>query len=547
MKRTILIGLLTLVALLAVACGPAATPTPAPTPTPPKPTPVPPTPTPKPVTLVVARNMDIRTLDPQRQYEIAPPMIMKAAYENLVTFGGGGQDFTKIEPFLADKFDISADGLTYTFKLRKGIKFHTGNEMTAADVVFSFQRLGNLKDNPAWLFSDHVKDIKAVDDLTVQITLKEPNAAFLSMLVSPNFAIVDSKAVKAKGGTDAADADKTDKATDWLDQNSAGTGPYILKGWTRNVEVVLEKNPAYWRAPAKIDRIVLRQVADATTQRQMVERGDVDIAQNLDADLIAEFKKAGKGQVIEGATMDIMYLAMTTNKDISKELANKKVRQAISYAIDYDGIVKGLMKGAAVQLPSIIPLGLLGTDPGMALKQDVAKAKALLKEAGLEKGFKVKMSFPTATFVGGLSAETLAAKLQSDLKAIGVTLELEPRETVAWRADYRAGKLAITIADWTPDFLDSHGWAVPFAVKGASAAKRVHYDNPEAAKLATDAGMITDAAKRAEMYKKVQTILIDDAAFVGLYQPKALIAIGPTVKGYVFSPVYGVDFYLVSK
>lgn len=550
MKHSVLTGLFLLLVVLIVACAPAVTPTPAP-PTPTKPPvpspPVPPTPAPKPVTLVVARNMDIRTLDPHRQYEIAPPMIMKAAYENLVAFGDGGQNFTKIEPFLAEKFDISADGLTYTFKMRKGIKFHTGNEMTADDVVFSFQRLGNLKDNPAWLFSDHVKEIKAVDPTTVQITLKEANAAFLSMLVSPNFAIVDSKAVKAKGGTDAADADKTDKATDWLDQNSAGTGPFILKGWTRNVEVILEKNPAYWRAPAKIDRIVLRQVADATTQRQMLERGDVDVAQNLDADLIAEFKKSGKGQVVEGTTMDMVYLAMTTNKDISPELANKKVRQAIAYAIDYDGITKGLMKGAAVQLPSIIPLGLLGTDPAMALKQDVAKAKALLKEAGLEKGFKVKMSFPTATFVGGLSAETLAAKLQSDLKAIGITLELEPRETVAWRADYRAGKLAITIADWTPDFLDPHGWAVPFAVKGAAAAKRVHYDNPEAAKLAIDAGVITDAAKRAEMYKKLQSILMDDAAYVGLYQPKALIAIGPTVKGYAFNPVYGVDFYLVSK
>ncbi len=493
--------------------------------------------------LVVARDLDIRTLDPHRQYEIAPPMIMHAAYETLVTFRG--TDYTTVVPHLAERFDVSPDGRSYTFRLRPNVRFHTGGTMTARDVRFSFERLRNLKDNPAWLM-DEVQEVAVVDDLTVRITLKAPNAAFLSMLVSPNFSVVDSAFVRGKGGTDAPDAKTADKATEWLDQHSAGTGPFILKGWTRNVEVVLERNPHYWRKPAALAKVVVRQVPDAATQRMMVGRGDIDVAQNLDVDLIASFKKAGAGKVIEGATMDLVYLAMTTNPQISKELADKRVRQAIAAAIDYDGIVQGLMKGAAVRPPSVIPLGLLGVDPALAPRRDLDRARALLKAAGLDKGFTVRMVYPTGVTYG-LSRETLATKIQSDLAPLGIKVELEPREVVAWRAGYREGKLAMTVADWTPDFLDPHGWAVPFAVKGESAAKRVYYDNPEAGKLAVEAAKALDPKKRAEMYRQAQKFLVEDAPFVGLIQPKILIAVRPTVTGYGFNPVWGVDFYPITK
>jgi len=257
-------------------------------------------------------------------------------------------------------------------------------------------------------------------------------------------------------------------------------------------------------------------------------------------------KKEGKARIVEGNTMDIFYFAMTTSEGVHKELANRKVRQAIAYAIDYDGIIKSLMKGAAVRPPSVIPLGLLGADPALALKRDVPKAKALMKEAGVEKGFSVRLVYGTGTWYG-LSRDTLAQKIASDLNAIGVKVELEPREVTAWRSDYRAGKLAMTIADWTPDFLDPHGWAVPFGVKGEAAAKRVHYDNPETSKQAQEAARITDPAKRATLYKQVQKAMIEDAPFVNLIQPKTLIAVGPTVQGYVYNPVWGVDFYPISK
>jgi peptide/nickel transport system substrate-binding protein len=236
---------------------------------------------------------------------------------------------------------------------------------------------------------------------------------------------------------------------------------------------------------------------------------------------------------------------MTTNVAINSTLAERRVRQAIQAAVDYDGIIKGLMRGAAVQIPSIIPVGLLGADPALAPKRDVAGAKKLLADAGYPNGFSVKMMYPTRVLVGGLSAETLVTKLQADLAQIGVALQLEPRETVQWRADYRAGKLAITVADWTPDFADPHGWAIPFAVKGSSAARRVYYDNARAGSLANEAGRLTDAAKRAGMYRELQRVLIGDAAFVGLLQPKVHLAVSPQVGGVVYNPVYFMDYYFV--
>ncbi len=566
-RSRVWLGGLLLAALLA-ACG---APTPAPEPAPAQPTqpPAPAAPQEQPaapaapteapaqpaapaqqerVLVVGLPKTDIDKLDPGRQYEITPPQIIRAAYETLVTLPEKGARIDRVEPLLAESYEISDDALVYTFKLRSGVKFASGNPLTAEDVVFSFKRLGNLQDNPAWLYNDHVENIEAVDERTVRITLKEPNAAFLAMLVSPNFSVLDSKVVREQGGTDAPDAKETDKATEWLNNNSAGTGPYILREWKRNEQVVLERNPNYWREPAFFDRIIFRELPDDAARQQAFERGDIDIAVGLDIDAIERLKNSPDAVVLVGNTLDMTYLAMTTNPEISPELADPRVRRAIALAIDYDGIIEGLMNGNALHIPLIIPLGLLGTDPNLALKQDVEQAKALMAEAGYPNGFTVKMVYPGGyKFNNVLLADTLVAKVQEDLKAINVNLEVEPRDEASWRADYRGGKLQITLADWTPDFLDPHGWAPAFAVEGGSAARRVHYKNEEAGKLAQEAARITDPDKRAEMYLKLQQIMLQDLPFVGLIQPRTQIVVSKDLKDVVYNPVYFIDYYYVSQ
>ena len=244
--------------------------------------------------------------------------------------------------------------------------------------------------------------------------------------------------------------------------------------------------------------------------------------------------------------MNQVYMALNTNPQVSKELADKRVRQAVSYAIDYDGIIKGLVRGAAVRTPGMIPLGVLGVDPGMDRKQDVAKAKQLLSEAGYPNGFPVKLTYWTAPLLG-VPAEPLAAKLQADLTAVGIAVTLDPKERSVGIADYRAGKPALMLATWSPDFLDPHPYADAFYKKGGPAARRVSYDDPKVTELVGTGDRELDSQKRAGIYKELTRTVLDDVPFILLIQPKSYVGINPAIKGYAVHPIWFVTLSKLSR
>ncbi len=506
--------------------------------------------------IVMGRDIsDLITFDPGHVYEVSSNPIMGSAYETLVF--QNPPDITKYVPVLAKDVPttqnggISADGKTYTFHLRDNVKFHTGNTMTADDWVFSLTRLHFLSDNPSFLADPYSTDtavnVKAVDPMTVQFTLAAPNVAFLSYMSTNNSVVLDSKAVMAKGGTAAANAKDTDKAKDFLDQNSAGTGPFILKSFTQKDQVVMDKNPNYWGTPATYDRFIMKEMKDSGTEQQQLEAGAIDIANDLDPDAVAQLDKTGKYTITKGNTLDHVYLALTTSADVGGPLANKLVRQAIGYAIDYDGIITGLLKGAAVRPPTIIPIGLLGVDKQPQMyKTDLAKAKDLIKQANAV-GQTVKFTYGAGTVVENVSADTLAAKLKADIEQTGLKVELAPVETTTRLSDYRAGKLQFTVSNWSPDYADVHTYAEPFGKTGGAAAKRVKYSNPQVDALLAQGLTETDSAKRADIYGQIQKIIQDDAPFLVLEQPVAQIVSKKTITGYVYHPVDLVNPYLLSK
>ena len=221
---------------------------------------------------------DTRTLDPHRQFDYSPPITEHAIYETLVTMEPG--DYENVTPLLATSWELADDGAAWVFHLRPDVKFVSGNPMTAEDVKFSFDRLVNLKDNPASL-AENLKSTEVVDANTVKLVMNDKTQPLLNILISPNFAIVDSKTVQEQGGTSAAGADTDDTATAWLDAHSAGTGPYQLDSWDRNSQIVLTANPNYWRDPAAYPRVVLRHMADSAAQLLALQRGDIDAALNL--------------------------------------------------------------------------------------------------------------------------------------------------------------------------------------------------------------------------------------------------------------------------
>ncbi len=491
-------------------------------------------------TLIIARNIDdYVTNDVHRTYEYTSQIIDHVAYDTLVTVEA--PDFTKIQPNLAERWELSKDGLTYTFHLRKGAKFASGNPVTAHDVRFSLRRLKNLKDNPAF-FMDSMKDVQVVDDSTVRIVLNSQDASFIAALAAVPCGIADSKAVMAKGGTDADDAKEKDKATESLNNVSEGSGPYKLVSFTKNVEAVMERNPNYWGPKPYFAKVIIKHVPNGTTQREMVERGDADVAMDFDPDIVAKVTQGARIKVVEGLSMNQVYLGVNNSPEVSKELADRRVRQAISYAIDYDGIIKGLMRNAAERPPGMIPLGILGADKSMNRQRDVAKAKQLLTEAGYPNGISVKLNYWTAPLLG-VAPEPLAAKLQADLAQAGIKVTLEPKERSVMLSEYRAGKPPLMLASWSPDYLDPHPFADAFYGAGP-VPKRVHYSNPKVSDLIATADKETDTKKREALYKEITKITMDDVPEVMLIQPKSYVGLNPAIKGYAIHPIW---FVTVSK
>jgi ABC-type dipeptide transport system, periplasmic component len=196
-------------------------------------------------TLVIALDIsDATGLDPVRVYQYSNPLPTHAAYDGMVTFDPG--DSVNLKPALATEWAYQPDGKTVRLKLRTDVKFASGKPMTAEDVRFSFTRQLNIKDQP-WQYISHIEEVKVVDPHTVDIVLKDPSLPLMTIIATPAFGVLEKEVVVAHGGTDAPDAKEKDKATEWLNENSAGTGPYRLSGWQRNQQIQMVKNPNYWK------------------------------------------------------------------------------------------------------------------------------------------------------------------------------------------------------------------------------------------------------------------------------------------------------------
>ncbi len=501
-------------------------------------------------TLIVARDItDGKTMDPGHFYEFTSSAMAENCYDTLITFKG--TDTIHPQPDLATSWSVSGGGKVFTFHLRHGVRFASGNPMTAADVVFSIRRLEYLNDNPAFLVAG-VTDIRALDPYTVRITLGAPDVSFLAALTGTNVSILDSKLVKAHGGDDSPQAATKDKARPFLDQNSAGTGPFKLVKWTRNVEFDLVRNPNYWGPRPAMDKIVFQNESDTATQRLLVQRGQVDVATGIDLQQAQTLMHDPNVKVVTGNTLDLLYIGMTTSMTVSRPLSNKLVRQAIRYAIDYNGILKGLLKGIGTRPNSMIPVGMLGNDTAtnnsLIINQNVAKAKALLKRAGYANGFSVKMGYDTTppTFDGVLF-EPIANKIQNDLARVGIKVTLDPQTDSVLLPAYRAQKLQMILYNWGVEYPDPNDYAGPFS-PGGGPAKRMFYTwDKNLTNIVTQADSIADAGKRTALYRTVQQTWLDESPWIGLVQPQNIVVLGSNLKGYTYSPIYTDDFRQVSK
>jgi len=498
-------------------------------------------------TLIMADDQsDVKTLDPGREFEFAAAFVDLNAYDTLVV-PKSVQDFSSFVPHLARAFKISPDGLEYTFTLRDNVKFASGNPVTGEDVKFSLMRLKNLKGNPGWM-ADPLKDVQVIDARTVKTILNEPFADWLAVLAGPNAAILDGKLAREHGGSDAVTADKDDKAEEWLNQHSAGSGPFVLNGWQKNEVITMERNPNYFLGPAKLAKIEIRDVTSPATQKLQIEKGDIDVAINLTPDLVAGLKGNPNVKIITGQSLDNMYMGLTTNPALDPNLAKKEVRRAIRYAVDYDGIL-ALTNNQAVRGPAVYSIGILGLTPADAdrinPKYNPAKAKELLAQAGVPNGFSFKLAYGTGPSPVGITYESVAQKVQADLKKVGINVQLAPSEFLTMLTTYRAKKSAAVISYNQPDYLGSSDWLGQMILN--TWAPRLYFDDPRLKEMTNKANAEVNQQKRVAMIQDILRILVDDGPYVMLVQGKVQVVTRPGIQGYVYVPLGTARMFAVSK
>jgi peptide/nickel transport system substrate-binding protein len=501
-------------------------------------------------TLIIARA-DVTsavTLDPNLVYEVSGAIVDHNMYSNLVTFAGG--NLTQPRPQVARSWEVSQDARTYTFHLNRGAVFSSGNPLTADDVIYSFQRVVNLPKDPAsWLITQMGIDdksvlsaVKAPDPNTVVITLPKPFSpgAFLSIMANPVAGIVDSKTVKAH-------IQNNDWGSAWLNDHSAGSGPYELVKWERQVAIEITANPRYTLGPApSIKRIVFSNIVENTVQREMLGRGDVDIAVDLSAAQLAALKREPKFYVFQIPDLAMQYIGM----DVKNVPAFGKagVRQAVKYAIDYDGIINGLLNGNGLPLQGVIPKGLFGYDPSLPFKHDPAKAKSLLAEAGFGNGFTAELLAGTGSAAGGISTSDLAAKIKNDLGAVGININVRQIVGSEMIKTYRAQQAQMVMLTWSVDYPDPDDFAKPFGdYTQKSLAWRVQYYNDPLAKLVDQAAGLQNTPERASLYKKVNQMMTEDGPFAILYQPMISYGVSKRIQNFVADPVNTIDFPSLTK
>ena len=496
-------------------------------------------------TLVVDNSFTIKTSDPQRAFDPTASIIDRALYDTLFTYKGG--DLANPIPLLVSSWKATNGAKTFTFQLKKNVHFANGAPLTSADVVFSFNRLVNIKGNPAFLLAG-VK-VKAHGKYTIVMTSSTPDTELPAILANPSTGIVNSKLVKANGGTSAANASTADKAETWLNTPAsagAGSGPYILKSFSTTSQVVLAPNPKYW-GPKKpgFSTVVVRNMI-ATTQLINVQRGTHEIAIDLSADQATGLQGNSKLHVsLQPSTWEFWLFANNDPK-VSSVTSNKQWQQAVRYALDYKSILSVAGPGA-IQAPGLIPSMFLGSLPQKdAIKQDVAKAKAALTSSGVGSQ-QVTLQYPSDLTINGVPFTTMAEKVQANLQAEGFNIQLSGSPTSNWLTAYRSGQMAFGLSLWGPDYPDPADYLTfaPGQLVGLRAGWPTGSD-PTIESLAAKALVTTDPAQRKAIYQQIQLDLNASGPYFPLMQPTQVFVSTSDLKNAVYNAEYDVDVTQVS-
>ncbi|CAH2397836.1 Peptide/nickel transport system substrate-binding protein [Mesorhizobium ventifaucium] len=495
---------------------------------------------------------DIISMDPGEAFELSTAEVTGNTYDLLVRLDLS--DTSKVKGDLAESWTVSDDGLTYTFKLKPGLKFASGNPITAADVAYSFERAIKLDKSPAFIIGqfgitgDNVTErAKAVDDTTFQFTVDKTYAPsfVLNCLSATVASVVDAKLVKEHVAAVTPSADykyDNDFGNAWLKTGYAGSGAFKLREWRANEVVVMERNDNYHGEKARLARVIYRNMKESSGQRLALEAGDIDVARNLEPNDLDAIAKNADLTTTSAPKGTVFYISLNQK---NPNLAKPEVRQAFKYLVDYDALSSTILKGIGEIHQTFLPKGVLGELDENPFKFDLAKAKELLAKAGLADGFSVTMDVRNTQPVTGM-----AESFQQTLGQAGVKLEIIPGDGKQTLTKYRARNHDIYIGQWGQDYFDPNSNAQTFASnpdnsdegKTKTLAWRNAWDIPELTKQTEAALLEKDPAKRAAMYQDLQRKILETSPFIIVHQQLEVAGLRKNLKGFALGPSFDTNF-----
>jgi len=456
--------------------------------------------------VVIAQGVDPTTLDTMNQQETPASVVAAHLFDTLVERDPN----LKLVPALAAEMPRLISPQVWEVKLRRGVKFHNGEEFDAESVKFSLERVKQ----PAMRASSNFRPIdrvEIVDPYTVRVHTSKPWPTFTTIMGSRQASMYPPKAY---AGKDSA----------FISKNPIGTGPYKFVRWSKDEEIVLDANEQYWRGAPKIKTVVFRPIPDDAVRVAALQNGEVDLAVNIPPHLAAII--AGHPRVFLSTAPSIRTLQLmfvTHEFDAQHKLvgpykgvtADKRVRQAITSAIDADEIIKSVLDGKAIRVATMLTPLHFGYDAALKpVKQDLAKTKKLLAEAGYAGGLDLTLNSPQGRYVRD---KEVAEAVTGQLTKAGIKTTLRTHEFVSYLNNmvytHKAGP--VWLIGWGTGTIDAESVYVPLFRTGSNLG---NYSNPDFDGMVDQAQSMMDEKQRLALYQKINKLWIDDAAAVPLYQ-----------------------------
>lgn len=484
--------------------------------------------------LVFGRGGDSTSLDPITTTEGETFKVTKNIFDTLINYG---EQDTTLQEGLATKWEASPDGLVYTLTLRQGVKFHDGTDFNADAVVFNFERWmnGNADQFPYYTMfggfkgeEGHViKEVKALDEFTVQFTLVRPQAPFLKNLAMSPFGIASPTAVEKFG--------------EKFRENPVGTGPFKFVEWKPNDKIVLEKNDEYWmEGYPKLETVIFKAIPENSARLNALIAGEIDLMDGVNPSDLSQIEGNADLQVFERPSMNVGYVGLTSTRE---PFGNKLVRQALNYAVNKQEIIDAFYSGLAIPAKNPMPPSIEGyNDAVEEYPYDPAKAKELLAEAGYPDGFEMElwaMPVPRPYMPEGMK---IAEVIQSYFAEIGVKAEIVTYDWGTYLEKASKGEADAFLLGWTGDNGDPDNFIYTLLDKDSIGSNNYsYYSNDELHDILIEAQTVTDQAKRNELYKKAQEIIHEDAPWIPLAHSTPLLAGKKNITGFTPHPT-GSDF-----